>query len=486
MNLKKRMMISNAAVALIPVLISAAAGFIFILVSYTATGSGFSYENIEKIARIQSDLFTAGETIWQEQSETLAKTEFQQYLQQMLSDINAEVSVLKDRELVFGTIDLNAIDIENLLSKQTKLPATNNIKLGEITYIYRIHPFTYPEDIQGHILLLVPVGRDEINTMWFLISTLSVFLLSLIITNLFYSIKLSRSIAAPLSKLKDTVGKIIDGDLGHSVAEEGDEELREVSRALEQMRVKLGASINAQLKYDENRKMLISSMSHDLKTPITAIRGYIEGILDNVADTQKKRERYLMTIRSKADQVDSMIDDLLLYSRLDLSQVPFNFENTEIGQFFSDCMEENAPDLERKNIKGKFINTLKEKVYVLIDRQQLRRVVLNLFDNAVKYMSPERNGEITVTIRQTFASVIIEIADNGIGIPAEDQPFVFDRFYRADKARSKAMGSGLGLAIAKRIIESHNGSIWVNSKENEGTRFMISLKKYDDRSKNAL
>lgn len=481
MNLKKRMILSNTSVVLIPVVITAVLGSLFIYLSYTLGRSGFDYENVQKISKIQTELFMSGETIFKESSETLARSEFQQYLSSKLADISAQVAVIKNKELVYSTITLNAIDIENVLSADAGMFTGKSIRFGSVTYLLKTYPFNHPVDTTWHIFIFVPVTRDDIDAGWFVVFIAIVFLLSFLVTNVIYSIKLSKSIAVPLSKLKEGVLEIIGGNLGFQITEEGDEEIREVLRALEQMRLKLEESVYTKLKYDENRKMLVSSISHDLKTPITSIKGYVEGILDGVANSREKQDKYLKTIYTKAALVDSMIDDLILYSKLDLDQIPFDFEVTDIDQYLKDCMDENEPEFEKLSISSEYTNTLSLKVFVFIDREKLRRVIQNLIGNAIKYLHPERIGEIKLILRQTKDTIIIEVSDNGIGIPKESLPFVFDRFYRADKARSSVQGSGLGLAIAKRIIEGHKGSIWINSREDKGTSLMISLNKYNGR-----
>lgn len=337
-------------------------------------------------------------------------------------------------------------------------------------------PLKYSNGSDGWAILLAPIGKETSASEKLLYFSAGFFLISFFITNLLVSINSSKGILSPLSKLQTAAGEISRGNLDYEVIEDGDYEIRELCKSFEQMRLKLKESVYTQMKYDDNRKMLVSSISHDLKTPITSIKGYVEGIIDGVANTPEKVEKYLKTVHTKAAQVDSMIDDLLLYSKLDLNQIPFNFEKTDIVKYFEYCVLENEAELEKSNITLKLQNELTTDTYVLIDRERLRRVITNIIDNSKKYMNKSA-GEIKIILRETQATIVIETSDNGSGIPKEDLPYVFDRFYRADAARSKMKGSGLGLAIAKQIIEGHGGSIWVRSIENEGTSIMLSLKK---------
>jgi signal transduction histidine kinase len=222
--------------------------------------------------------------------------------------------------------------------------------------------------------------------------------------------------------------------------------------------------------------MLVSSISHDLKTPVTTIKGYIEGIQDGVANTPEKTDKYLKTIYQKALQVDQMIDDLLLYAKLDLNQIPFNFEKTDIQLYLDDCVAENEPELENKQIRLTFENLLSRSHTVNLDRDRMKRVIMNILDNSQKYMN-KNPAEIRVILREANSSLIIEIRDNGSGVSEQDLPYIFDRFFRSDLSRGQVKGSGLGLAIAKQIVEGHQGRVWAVSHAPEGTSIMISLRK---------
>ena len=309
-----------------------------------------------------------------------------------------------------------------------------------------------------------------------LFTAIGVFVIVFVLFQLWISRRFSREIIVPLSILKDAASKISEGDLSGGIAEEGEGEVRELSRSLEQMRIKLKESIHMQQRFDENRKFLLSSISHDLKTPVTAIKGYIEGIIDGVAATPEKQAHYLETARNKAIQVNNMIDDLLLYSKLDLNQLPFQFEKTDAAVYFTYCLEDYHVEFERDGIKLTLVNELRGNTQMRIDRERFKRVMQNVMDNARKHV-PKPGGHVELVLRETRTSLIIEVRDNGPGIAEDILPHIFNRFYTADQARSDGSGSGLGLAIAKQIVEGHGGKIWAASKLCEGTRIMISLKK---------
>ncbi|MDO5292598.1 MAG: HAMP domain-containing sensor histidine kinase [bacterium] len=288
---------------------------------------------------------------------------------------------------------------------------------------------------------------------------------------------LYRCMIRPLNKLRIATQRMKEGDLNYSVISDKTDEIGLLCEDFEEMRLRLKTLIDTKLQYEQESKELISNISHDLKTPLTAIKGYTEGILDGVADTEEKREKYLKTIYTKANDMTMLVDELSLYTKLDTNTIPYNFVTVNLNQYFADCISELSLDLEVKNIDLGYFNYASHEIDVVIDPEQIKRVINNIVGNAVKYMD-KRRGIINIRIHENEDTVVIEIEDNGKGIAAKDLPYIFDRFYRADASRNSSTGgTGLGLAIAKKIVEEHNGSIWAKSKENIGTIFYMSLKK---------
>lgn len=299
----------------------------------------------------------------------------------------------------------------------------------------------------------------------------------ILLTNGAITYFVSRSIIKPLKVLKHGAEQIKDGNLDFKVDTVSRDEIGEVCIAFEEMRKKLKESIELQLQYEENRKELISSISHDLKTPITAIKGYVEGIMDGVANSPEKVDKYVKTIYSKSIDMDKLIDDLFLFSKLDLKKLPFNFERINIKEYFVDCIEEMQIDLQDKGMLLSFNCEIFDNAVVMADREKLKRAVTNIVQNTIKYMDKD-NGQIEIRLNEDSEKIMVQIKDNGQGISEEDLPYVFDRFYRADPSRNRNTGgSGLGLAITKQIIEGHNGGIWIESRLGEGTSIYFTLKK---------
>jgi signal transduction histidine kinase len=476
MDIKRRLIISNTIIAIVPLIIVCLTAFIFMLVSSKAFNRDVNYDNFKKLADTKSELLKLVSQVSTSNPESFEDTKFQKYLQQKLSTINGEIVIVKHNNVIFASKDISKIDIEKCLQDVKNQAFKNPIEINNISYMVEAASLKFKDESAGNLILLAPVEKKWDVFEKFIIVVFSAFFISFIAINILMSYLFSKRILKPISLLKKATAEISRGDLNFEIIESGDSEIKELCADFEKMRIQLKDSIRMKMKYDDNRKMLVSSISHDLKTPITSIKGYVEGILDGVANSPEKVDRYLKTIYSKAEQIDVMIDDLLLYSKLDLNQLPFNYEKTDIVEYFNYCIHESAPELQKSNIKIKLTNDLKQSNYVKIDRERMMRVIINIIDNSRKYMD-KKQGQITIILRETNSSIIIELRDNGSGIDKNDINRIFDRFYRANVARTDTKGSGLGLAIAKQIVESHKGKIWAVSHENEGTSIIISLAK---------
>lgn len=287
----------------------------------------------------------------------------------------------------------------------------------------------------------------------------------------------SKRILEPVRMLTQAAKEISQGNLEFSPVPAGKDEIGELTSIFERMRGKLLEAKELQEKYEENRKELIANISHDLRTPMTSLKGYARGILDGVAQTPEKIEHYAQIIYTNATTMEKMIDELFLYSKLDLNQVPMVLEEVDLQRYFADYLEELGFALEQAGVRITYSYQPGDSFVVLVDRDQLRRVLENVFQNSLKYMNKVVK-EIQVRLVSEPSRVRIEIEDNGPGIAEESLPYIFDRFYRADAARSSSTGgSGLGMAIAKQIIEAHGGRIGASSVAGKGTTISFILNK---------
>jgi len=476
MDIKKRLILSNAAIIVLPILATLVASFIFTFIFARIHDVDISYNTVNKLTQVQYEFFKADGSVLRNTPEVLLNKEFQQYIVTRLENVEADIVVVKEHERIFETIPIGTIELEKCLKAGSGNLFSNTVEINNDKYMVKVINVNFKDGEKGNVVLLAPTGNEWATTETLLLFSTSFFIVSFIIVNIITIVIFSKKIIKPLANLQKAAVNISEGNLDFEVVEDGDAQIRDLCRSFEKMRLKLVEAVYIQQKYDENRKMLFSSISHDLKTPITAVKGYVEGILDGVANTPQKIEKYLNTIYSKTVHMDRMIDDLLLHSKFDMGKVPLNFEKTDIVTYFEDCINEVETELEKDNIDIELHNELTECRYVLLDRDKIRRVVINIIDNSRKYMDKEQ-GKIDIFLRETSANVIIELKDNGSGISQKDLPYIFDRFYRADSSRGTSKGSGLGLAIAKQIIEGHGGRIWAISRDGKGTSVMISLVK---------
>ena len=321
-------------------------------------------------------------------------------------------------------------------------------------------------------------GQDGIQIM-----TKDLFVSALVIlvfTSLSVGLWIYRSIATPLVKLRKATRNIKDGNLDFVLDVEGTDEFSELCRDFEEMRRRLKESAEEKIILDKENKELISNISHDLKTPITAVKGYVEGIMDGVADTPEKMDRYVRTIYNKTNEMDHLINELTFYSKIDTNRIPYTFSKLNVEDYFSDCAEEIGLELETRGIQLCYANYVDRSVQVIADGEQIRRVIHNIIGNAIKYMDKAK-GVIQIRVKDVGDFVQVEIEDNGKGIASKDLAYIFDRFYRTDVSRNSSKGgSGIGLSIVKKIVEEHGGKIWATSKEGTGTVMYFVIRKYQE------
>ena len=302
----------------------------------------------------------------------------------------------------------------------------------------------------------------------------------LVFTALSIGLWIYRSIATPLVKLKKATQNIKEGNLDFVLEVEGDDEFSELCRDFEEMRKRLKESAEEKVLLDKENKELISNISHDLKTPITAVKGYVEGIMDGVADTPEKMDRYVKTIYNKTNEMDHLINELTFYSKIDTNRIPYTFSKLNVEDYFSDCAEEVGLELETRGIELVYAHYVESGVQVIADGEQIRRVIHNIISNAIKYMDKPK-GIIQIRVKDVGDFIQVEIEDNGKGIAAKDLPSIFDRFYRTDVSRNSSKGgSGIGLSIVKKILEDHGGKVWATSRLGIGTIMYFVLRKYQE------
>ena len=307
-------------------------------------------------------------------------------------------------------------------------------------------------------------------------------IVAIVLILLFTSIMLTRwiheGVFQPIIELNTAMKQIKGGNYDYMLQTDAKGEIGDLYRNYEDMRLQLKESIAEKAEQEKQNRELISNISHDLKTPITSIKGYVEGIMDGVADTPEKQDRYLKTIYNKACDMQKLINELTMYSNVENNRIKYNFHRINLSDYFGDCIEEVGLDLENKGIVLDYSNLVDPDTLIVADPEQLRKVINNIISNSVKYMDKTAK-RIDIRILDEVDAIRVEIEDNGRGIATKDLSRIFDRFYRTDASRNSLQGgSGIGLSIVKKIIEDHGGYIWATSKEGEGTCMHFVIRKY--------
>lgn len=305
-----------------------------------------------------------------------------------------------------------------------------------------------------------------------IVSTVGIFVLSIAII----SIITASGIKKPINQLRQCTNEISNGNLDYVIEYDSTNEFGQLIKDFDEMRNKLKELLHKQDLLERQRKEMIAGFSHDLRTPLTSIKGYVEGLMDGIATTPEKQKQYLKTIYTTTTDMENLVNELFLFSKLDVDKVTLEKENVAIVDYLTDCYEEQLIELKKFDTEIEFTSTCNSDTMVSIDRSKFGRVMLNIFSNSVKYKKPNQTGKIEMSVSSNEKYAIIRISDNGTGIDDESVKHVFETFYRADPARTNVReGSGLGLSICKQIVNLHDGNIWATGEIGVGMTVNIAL-----------
>lgn len=404
-----------------------------------------------------------------------------EYLDQVNSEIarrSTYIIVRKGKELFYAGNETAAKAIFS------KLPGYGDGEFSEDSGFYydeldkfvKQVDFTFPDGDEGSAFVVTKA--NNLISKHLLVDMFIAIFLILIFTSIMLTRWIHRGVFIPVNELNVAMRKIKEGNFEYALETGFKGEIGDLYRNYEDMRLRLKESTEESRESEEQNRELISNISHDLKTPITAIKGYVEGIMDGVADTPEKIDKYIKTIYSKANDMERLINELTYYSRIDNNRIPYNFHRINVADYFGDCVEEVGMDLEQRDIQLNYSNLAAPDTVIIADPEQMKKVINNIISNSVKYMDKPR-GVIDIRILDEVDSIRVEIEDNGKGIAQKDLGKIFERFYRTDASRNSAQGgSGIGLSIVKKIVEDHGGYIWATGREEEGTCMHFVLRKY--------
>ncbi|MDZ4796806.1 MAG: ATP-binding protein [Bryobacteraceae bacterium] len=390
---------------------------------------------------------------------------------------------------VIGDSEADAARMENHATRPEVVQALHgsagkDIRLSHtmgLKFLYVASPVA-----EGCIRLAVPL--KEIDTQvseirnQLLASVAVAFLPAIIVAGFF-----ARYVSSKLAAIIQYAGRLARGEFAARLPARGRDELgilveqlNDTGEKLQEMFDQLQREHAELEKVERVRKDFVINVSHELRTPLASIQGYTETLLEGALYDPEHNVRFLSIIRQNAERLGRLTGDLMTLSRLELKTTRFQFASYYVNSLLLDCADSMRPMSEKKHI-DLTVEQMPDRTEIFCDSEAVHQVMSNLLDNALKY-TPQ-GGRVTVAARKLDGNPeMIEIAvlDTGLGVPAEDLPRLFERFYRVDKARSREMGgTGLGLAIVKHLVRSQGGTVYVESEVGQGSKFMFTLPVHD-------
>ena len=318
------------------------------------------------------------------------------------------------------------------------------------------------------------VIRDFISILGIFVGALAVAIaISIFILTRWLSGGMNKS----LEQLSEGVRQVQDGNFAYRIHSRKKDELGKACQEFDEMIEYLDNSVKEKEKYEEAKQQLLAGISHDLRTPLTSIKAYVEGLRDGIANTEEKKRRYYDAIKIRTEDLADLIDNLSLFSRFDRGEYHYSMERIDFGEFVDSFFKEHG--IEFKNNGLSLVKTVWEKKALFIqgDRQQLKRVLGNLINNTIKYREKPKSV-VTAALYTVDDKILrLELSDDGPGVPEEEREKIFDTFYRGDKARrNPGNGSGLGLSIVREIMKGHGGRIWAEEGVGgKGLKFVMEF-----------
>ena len=493
MKFRTKLIITFLIVILLPILLSGIA-FIAVgaMVSYNSdlnfqieiSDDSTLSDSLASLSNTTNMMYIRLENIAEEDERRLEDKAFLEDLNEEASRVSSYIVVRKGTEEYYtGNEEMSGRFFSRLPAYGFESKDSNSgFYYNDMQKLVKQIDFVFSDGDEGSLFLVTRV--NSVVSRSFLIYLFSAIIFILVLTSIVLTQWVYKGFFEPINRLNVAKQHIAEGNFEYSLTSEDTNEIGELYRNYEDMRLRLKESTEEKIQNERQNRELVSNISHDLKTPITAIKGYVEGIMDGVADTPEKMDRYIKTIYTKANDMNRLINELTYYSGIDSNRIPYNFHRINLADFFQDCVEDVGLDLESKNIELNYSNLVDPSTRIIADPEQLKKVIDNIVGNSIKYMDKPK-GVINIRILDEVDSVRVEIEDNGKGISTKDLGKIFERFYRTDASRNSSTGgSGIGLSIVKKIIEDHGGYIWATSKDGEGTCLHFVIRKYREAEEN--
>lgn len=485
--IQKKIIISNLLMIWVPV------GFLLILAVIWLNTAGKRYwtpleemyEDQNGVISAQNLIYAYQDELWDtnwEQLETLDegglnKSPDMIRIQKELTDIGYHFLVVMDEKSLY--LNLSSVEKQQMEQLIGPIPEqAKTVTMGDAdTSVIKC---TFSEGGEECSIIAVNEGNNNmlgrksylqnhvIPYIWLFLALLTA---SIIFVNSCCSRWIVTLILPPLQEIKKGMQKIRDGEFYEDIPVLRQDELGEVCCEFNEMKQYLKKSREERMKYEIYRKELISGVSHDLRTPLTTIKGYVGGILDGIASTEEMRHRYLLAVKTRADDMENLINQLSVYNKMENHVYQYQMEKTELVQYVSEYLEENKGFAEENHVVISLPE--KEKSYINLDHKEFKRVMDNIIMNSIRYRQ-KADSRMEIHIHRQKDTVLLEMKDDGPGVPQEDLEKIFESFCRLDVSRTHFQeGSGLGLAIVKRIVSDHKGT--VKAKNNSGLEICMEF-----------
>lgn len=476
-TIKKRLVISNILMILVPVVITAFIGLVCVGIIWFSVryGTGLGFEDSE-------DFYKASRSV-----SMIVEKSLEEGTRADLTENLAGISGLLDKSAMALSVDssgenlyqyghttesdgslLEAVAVlggEGFVSNGSRELYVHQSDVNGI--VYRIAIFASPSEL-SYSTLKVALTLSAIVLMFAVI-------FSILLTNRFLTKFVFQKIERPLDILADGVRQISEGNLEYRIDYKREDEFSPVCADFNEMAARLKAAEERTQQHEQSRKELLVGVSHDLRSPLTSIRAYVEGLLDGVAKTPEAQRGYLETIKNKAEDIDRMLAKIFLFSKMELGEYPVSPELLWLDDEVRQLIQAVGAEYEEKGLflsAGDLVPAT-----ISADPEQLRRVLINIMENSVKYKTKDM-GTLTISLREENGGYRLSLCDDGPGVPAEALPHLFEVFYRSDPSRQNPnRGSGLGLAIAANAIQRMKGTIEAKTGEGGGLEIVICLPK---------
>ncbi len=479
-KIRTRLQVSNFLMIGVPLSISVAAAVFCLALVWLilSVGGGVGFDDREDFEEVGATVTLAAQQALQADNEDTRLSRLERL--SGLLDQNAMRLVVERNGEAFYSYG-HAADADTALQEAgAALPENGSISQQDRSL------YTRTLDASGDTYRIYLFGSaqaliSDFNKMLLSVAAvilLAAILIALVVTNHFLTRFVFRKIEEPLDILAEGVQQIGDGNLDYRIHYEGDDEFAPICDQFNDMARRLKWSVDESQRQEESRKELMAGISHDLRSPLTAIQAYVEGLLDGVANTPEKQQAYLRTIKTKAEEIQRMVSQIFQYSKMDLENYPLNMERLQLDSEIAALLEVVAPEYAAKGLEVQTEQL--DAVRVQADAELVRRILVNILDNSLKYKTAER-GHVAVRLIANGDTARLTLADDGPGVAPDALPKLFDVFYRSDPSRHNPnQGSGLGLAIVAKAVQRMGGQVSARANTPHGLVIDIVLSKGED------